>query len=153
MTTVNAITTAAPAWQASRAKRPLLHNRWEKNDDGELALVLKVLMLYYVVLERLAGGKIIYSVSWPKPHEQLVFSDSRESSTGIAGSTGLWGTRSPAKPGGKRRTMNPRVWKQEVCRFISGEEADRIVAFYARRPDPDQGKLVTRMLKKEDLIF
>ena len=124
-------TTAAPAWQASLATRRIYPRRLKKTEDGETKVVSMSVNLFYVILYRREDEEIIFPVSWPLPHGRLVFSDSRECLTGVAGSTGLWGTRPPSKPG-KRRTLTPTAWKEEVRRFIGEEEADWFVRFLSK---------------------
>jgi len=129
MTPGNASATAAPIWQANLARRRIYTRRLEETEDGETKVVSRPVNLFSVVLQRREGEEIIFPVSWPLPHGRLVFSDSRERSTGTAGSAGKWGTGPPSKPAGKRRTMTPTAWKAEVRRFIGEEEADKIVRF------------------------
>jgi hypothetical protein len=131
MEAVNTPTTQAPAWRAGVAWRQVYPRRLVETEDGETKVKSWPLTLFYVVLERREGEQIVFGVSWPLPHGRLVFSDSRECSTGVTGSTGRWGTRPPCKAG-RRRTMTPTEWKAEVRRFIGEEEADRIVRFLSR---------------------
>src|SRR5262245_20284326 len=129
MVAVNTPTTQAPAWRAGLAWRQVYPRRRVETEDGETKVESWPLKLFYVVLERGEDEQILFGVSWPLPHGRLVFSDSRECSTGVARSTGRWGTRPPSKPGGRRRTMTPTEWKAEVRRFIGDEEADQIIRF------------------------
>jgi hypothetical protein len=129
--TVIAPTTAIPKWQARLAKRRIYPRVLKKNEDGETKVVAQPVSLFYVVLERREGEEIIFFASWPLPHGRLVFSDSRECSTGAHGTTGRWGTRPPSKAG-KRCTLTPTAWKEEVRRFIGEAEAEKIVRFLSR---------------------
>jgi len=57
---------------------------------------------------------------------RLTFTDRRESLTGTAGTTGIWGTR-PAPRAGRPHAMTPTAFKVEVARLIGAEQAEEIV--------------------------
>jgi hypothetical protein len=57
----------------------------------------------------------------------LTFTDTRDEETGVAGSTGLWGTRPPSRPGGRRRSLRPTGFVAEVARLIGTQRATDIV--------------------------
>jgi hypothetical protein len=135
METITIDRTTAPKWNARLATKRIYPKILVKTKDGGTKVDSWPLDLFAVVIER-AGEQIVFPVTWPLPHRRPVFTDYRDCSTGMAGSTGLWGTRPVAKPGGKRRSLTPTGWKAEVRRFIGEAEAEKIVRFVKQGKPP-----------------
>ncbi len=57
---------------------------------------------------------------------QITFTDTREGKMGIAGTTGIWGTRPPPKLH-RPRSMTPTAFKVEAARFVGMERAEEIL--------------------------
>jgi hypothetical protein len=56
----------------------------------------------------------------------LSFTDPRETLTGIAGTTGIWGTRAPLRAL-KPRSLTPTAFRAELARLIGAEKAGEII--------------------------
>jgi hypothetical protein len=62
----------------------------------------------------------------PLKDGRFTFSDPRERETGVAGTTGIWGTLPPMRPA-RPRSLTPTAFKVEAARFVGKERADQIV--------------------------
>jgi hypothetical protein len=89
----------------------------------------------FVVISRPGFDAIRFRVN-RRDDRPLTFTDTRDEETGVAGSTGVWGTWPPSKPGGRRRTLTPTAWKAEIRRFIGEAEADTFVRFLSKGKPP-----------------
>ena len=118
--------TARPSrtWLASLAVRRVYVRRVVKQGSGPPEQVSMPIDLTYVVLTRGDDETIPFCVT--RPNGRLTFSDRRECSTGVAGSTGQWGTRQASQPG-TRCTLTPTAWVAEVSRLIGRERAEEVV--------------------------
>ncbi len=57
---------------------------------------------------------------------QITFTDTRDGKTGIAGTTGMWGTRPPMRPS-RPRSITPNAFKVEAARFVGMERAEELL--------------------------
>jgi len=57
---------------------------------------------------------------------QLSFSDICQQTTGIAGTTGIWGTL-PAALAARPRSLTPTSLKREAARLIGAEKAEELL--------------------------
>src|SRR5262249_43477188 len=96
----------------------------EETPEGEIRVRSRPLDLHYVVLVR---GEDCIPFCVRRRKGRLTFSDRREQQTGVAGTTGYWGNRTPQKPGGRRKSLSPSAWVAEVSRLIGTEQAREIV--------------------------
>ena len=68
-------------------------------------------------------------IDFPINHREgrgITFTDPRDRGTGIAGVTGIWGTR-PAPPVHKPRPLSPTAFRLELARLIGTEPAAELV--------------------------
>ena len=56
----------------------------------------------------------------------ITFTDTRDGKTGIAGTTGIWGTRPAMRPS-RPRSITPSAFKIEAARFVGMERAEEIL--------------------------
>jgi hypothetical protein len=66
-----------------------------------------------------------FRINYPKSGG-ITFTDTPECETGIAGTTGLWGTRPPMRVA-RPRSLTPNAFKVEAARLIGKERAEQIL--------------------------
>jgi hypothetical protein len=118
----------AGQWQAELVTEYCCIPKQEKTPWGDTELKFYNVPMSYIVISKPGTDGVRFGVN-RRPNRPLTFTDYREEHSGIAGSTGQWGTRAMNKPGGKRRTMTPTAWKEDVRRLIGEAEADNIVRY------------------------
>lgn len=94
-----------------------------ENNAGAAAAVIRI-WSQFVVVFRGDCDSVYFRVNRPRSGG-LSFTDSRECKTGVAGTTGMWGTRPPMRAS-RPRSLTPTALKLEVTRLIGRERAEQI---------------------------
>jgi hypothetical protein len=79
----------------------------------------------FVEIFRPGCGRVLFRVNRTKSGG-ITFSDSWDCQTGIAGTTGLWGTRPPLRIP-RPRSLTPNAFKLEAARLVGKERAEQIL--------------------------
>jgi hypothetical protein len=79
----------------------------------------------FVEIFRPGCGRVLFRVNRTKSG-WITFSDRRDCQTGIAGTTGLWGTRPPLRVP-RPRSLTPNAFKLEAARLVGKERAEQIL--------------------------
>src|SRR5690349_20187095 len=92
----------------------------ETTTRGDPVLTFRKVPVSHVVIFKPGVPGVRFRVN-RRSDRPLTFTDPREADAGTAGTAGMWGTRPPSEPGGKRRSLTPRAFIAEVSRLIGHE--------------------------------
>jgi hypothetical protein len=108
--------------------------------DAEAVVLLSVWSCF-VEIFRPECGRVLFRVNHTKSG-RITFTDKRDCQTGIAGTTGISGTRPPLRVP-RPRSLTPTAFKVEAARLVGRERAEQLLPEItgrgSRRTGPEDG--------------